>query len=332
MKRIASLAVALVAIAVPLIGAGGAAAAVEAGNTCLANLIYPSNSIVQLSRAAGSPLPIAAPSDGVVTKWKLTSGAVGVSAQILKVLRPTANPNAFGVVGESGYGAVIPGPNSFETRLPVQAGDRFGLSGVSGAVACQLGTGADKLGFTVENTSVGTTFTASAESPERQIPVSVVIERDADHDGYGDETQDNCPQNPAAHSECPLAAPAVVPVAETPAAKAPAPPAPLTIEALPQVRERSANVLVTASVKSSVVASGTVKLGKGKQAASRTATKIVDPGRMTPFTLKFPAAIRSKLKELSPKQSLTLKILVKATDSLGRPAQSRLKVKLPGQG
>ena len=329
MKRIASLTVALVAIAVPLIGAGGAEASVEAGNSCLANLIYPSNSIVQLSRAAGSPLPIAAPSDGVATKWKLTSGAVGVSAQILKVLRPTANPNAFGVVGESGYGAVIPGPNSFETRLPVQAGDKFGLSGVSGAVACQLGTGADKLGFTVENTSVGTTFTASVERASEQIPVSVVIEPDADHDGYGDETQDNCPQNPAAHSECPLAAPAVVPVAETHSAPTPAP---LTIEALPQVRERSVNVLVTASIKSSVVASGTVKLGKGRQAASRTATKIVDPGRMTPFTLKFPTAVRSKLKELSPKQSLKLKILVKATDSLGRPAQSRVNVKLPGQG
>jgi hypothetical protein len=330
MKRIAILAVAIVAIAVPLIGAGGAVAAVEAGNSCATNSIYPANTIVQLSRAAGSPLPIAAPVDGVITKWRLTNGASEeVTAQVLKVLHPTADPKAFRVVAESTFGAAVPGPNTFDTRLPVQAGDRFGLYGLKGAIACAFGTGTDKLGFTAGNSTVGTTLTASVEHANEQSPVSVVIEPDGDHDGYGDETQDNCPQNPAAHSECPLAAPAVVPVAETHTAPTPAP---LTIEALPQVRERSVNVLVTASVKSSVVASGTVKLGKGRQAASRTATKIVDPGRMTPFTLKFPTAVRSKLKELSPKQSLKLKILVKATDSLGRPAQSRVNVKLPGQG
>jgi hypothetical protein len=323
-KRIASLTVALVAIVVPLVGASGAAAAVEAGNNCATNFIYPANTIVQLSRAAGSPLPIAAPVDGVITKWRLTNGGSEVTAQILKVLRPTADPKTFQVVGESAFGAVVPGPNNFDTRLPVQAGDKFGLYGLKGAMACAFGTATDKLGFTSGNSTVGTTLTASVEHASEQIPVSVVIEPDADHDGYGDETQDNCPQNPAAHDECPLAAPAVVPTAEAPA--------PLTIQALPQVRERSANVLVTASVKSSVVASGTVKLGKGGPAVVRTATKIVDPGRITPFTLKFPTAVRSRLKELSPKQSLTLKILVKASDSLGRPAQTQTKVKLPGQG
>jgi hypothetical protein len=324
MRRIASLAAALVAIAVPLVGAGGAAASVEAGNSCATNAIYPANTIIQLSRAAGSPLPIAAPVDGVITKWRLTNGGSEVTAQILKVLRPTADPKAFRVVDESAFGAAVPGPNTFDTRLPVQAGDRFGLYGLKGAIACAFGTGADKLGFTSGNSTIGTTLTASVEHASEQIPVSVVIEPDADHDGYGDETQDNCPQNPAAHSECPLAAPAVLPVPETPA--------PLTIQALPQARERSATVLVTASVKSSVVASGTVKLGKGVQAATRTATKIVDPGRITPFTLKFPTAVKSRLKELSPKQSLKLKILVKASDSLGRPAQTRANVTLQGQG
>jgi hypothetical protein len=324
MRRIASLVVALVAIAVPLVGASGAAAAVEAGNSCTTNAIYPANTIVQLSRAAGSPLPIAAPVDGVITQWRLTNGGSEVTAQILKVLRPTADPKAFRVVAESAFAAAVPGPNTFDARLPVQAGDKFGLYGLKGAIACAFGTGADKLGFTSGNSTIGTTLTASVEHASEQIPVSVVIEPDADHDGYGDETQDNCPLNPTAHAECPLAAPAVV----TPAATL----APLTIQALPQARERSASVLVTASVKSSAVASGTVKLGKGVQAAVRTATKIVDPGRITPFTLKYPSAVRSRLKELSPTQSLTLKILVKASDSLGRSAQTRAKVKLPGQG
>jgi hypothetical protein len=332
MRRIVALAVALVAIAVPLVGADGAVAAVEAGNSCATNVIYPANTIVQLSRAAGSPLPIAAPVDGVITKWRLTNGASEeVTAQIIKVLHPTADPKAFLVVAESAFGAAVSGPNTFDTRLPVQAGDKFGLYGLKGAIACAFGTGADKLGFTSGNSTIGTTLTASAEHTSEQSPVSVVIEPDADHDGYGDETQDNCPQNPTAHSECPLAA-AVVPIAETPAAKTPATPASLTIEALPQVRERSANVLVTASVESLVVASGTVRLGKGVQPLVRTPPKIVYPGRITPFTLKFRPRVRTRLKELSPAQSLKLKVLVKARDSLGRPAQIRATVPLPGQG
>jgi hypothetical protein len=38
-----------------------------------------------------------------------------------------------------------------------------------------------------------------------QIDVSAVLEADADHDGFGDETQDQCPTNGTTQGPCPVA-------------------------------------------------------------------------------------------------------------------------------
>src|SRR5690349_14825637 len=37
---------------------------------------------------------------------------------------------------------------------------------------------------------------------DQTFPVQATLERDADHDGYGDETQDRCPSDPTLHSVC----------------------------------------------------------------------------------------------------------------------------------
>ena len=235
----------------------------------------------------------------MITQWRLTNGGSEVTAQILKVVRPTADPKAFRVVAESAFGAAVPGPNTFDTRLPVQAGDKFGLYGLKGAIACAFGTGADKLGFTSGNSTIGTTLAASVEHASEQIPVSVVIEPDADHDGYGDETQDNCPESPAAHVECPLA-PLAAPLAVPPVLSPPETPAPLTIEALPQVRERSANMLVTASVESSVVASGTVKLGKGAAGVGQNPAQDRLPRPDHPVHAEVPAEGQDEVEGTQP--------------------------------
>jgi hypothetical protein len=315
MRLARSIAIAAACV-VPLAGAGNAAAAVEAGNSCATNFVATNNAIVQLSRAPGSPLPIAAPISGVITKWRLTDGGTKVYAELLKVLRPTANPKAFQVVGESSYGAVVPGANSFDTRLPVQAGDKFGLFGQEGAIYCQVAPGADVLGFMAGNPTVGSTLTATAESNEFQIPVSVVIEPDADRDGYGDETQDLCPQDPSTHFLCP-AIPA---------------PVTLSIAVVPSALKGSAQVLVTASVQASASISATAKLGKGKRVTLRAGTQTVVPGAIARFSLKFSKSLKKHLGELSPKQSLTLKVQTAATTASGQTTTKTTPLKLPGQG
>ena len=319
MRWLVRLAVVSALTAIPLASATGATAATEAGNKCNADFYSVGNTIVQTSRAAGSPLPIAAPVDGVVTKWRLTSVAFEAFAQTMKVLRPTASSKTFQVVGESSVAGIVMGANSFDARLPVQAGDKFGLYGSAGALFCGgLGTTDDKVGFFAGNPTAGSPMAVESESVNAQMPVSVTIEPDADHDGYGDETQDRCPQNAAVQGDC-LVAP-------------PIPPAPFSIEALPQAQKGFALVLVTASTQASSSVSGVIKLGKGAQSALNGGTSAVSPGRITQFKLKFPKAVRSRLKELSPRQSLKLSVLAKATDPLGRATSSSATLKIPGLG
>jgi hypothetical protein len=322
MRSLARLLAVVSVCAVPLVGASGAAAAVEAGNNCPADTFAPSNSIVQLARAAGAPLPINAPIDGVITKWRVTlgTGSSGVYAQTLKVLHPTVDPKSFEVLAESARGAVVEGMNEFDTRLSVRAGDRFGLNGLAGVLYCNSAGGAtDKLGFLSGNPTPGSIFIVTAEQANRLIPASVTIEADADHDGYGDETQDQCPGNPAAHFLC---SPVIAPPS----------PVALAIGAVTRAQKGSALVLVTSSVQASTTVSGTVKLRKGIPKKLSAGTRTAQPGAITPFTFRFPEALKTKLGELSPKQSLKLKVQIAATDPAGRTLVKPAVVKLPGQG
>jgi hypothetical protein len=322
MRWLARLAVAFTLTAIPLASATGATAATEAGNKCNADFFSVGNTIVQTSRAAGSALPIAAPVNGVVTKWRLTSTAPEAFAQTLKVLRPTASTKTFQVAGESNVAGIVTGTNSFDARLPVQAGDKFGLYGTAGALFCGgLGTADDKVGFFAGNPTVGSPMAVESEVENAQIPVSVTIEPDADNDGFGDETQDRCPQNAAVQGDC-LVTPPPPPV----------PAVPFTIEALPQAQKGFALVLVTASTQATAAVSGVVKLGKGAQSVLNGGTATVSPGRIAQFKLKFPMAVRSRLRELSPRQSLKLSVVAKATDPLGRATSSSAALKIPGQG
>jgi hypothetical protein len=318
-RTLVRLTVAFALLSLPLAATGSAQAAVLVGNECSANTVYQSNTVVQLAQAPGSPRPIIAPIDGVVTSWQMIASVLEPYAEAIKVMHPTPSPTAFEVTAESNYGIVTAGTNSFATRLPVQAGDRFGGYGARGALTCHpAGTVADKMGFEAGNPTPGSPFASSAEHSEELSPVLVKIEPDVDRDGYGDETQDFCPQDASAHLlPCP----------------APAPPAlPLSIEVLPQAHGAAAAVLVSSSAQASISVSGVVKLGKGAQAKLNGGTRTVSPGQIGRFQLRFPKALTSRLGELSPKQSLKLSLQAKATDQQGRTASRPAQLKLRGRG
>lgn len=319
MRVLVRLIVAFALLSLPFAAAGPAQAAIQVGNECSANTYYPGNTVVQLSQAPGSPRPITAPINGVVTSWQMIASVGEPFAEAIKVMHPTPSPTAFEVTAESGYGIVSDGTNTFATRLPVQAGDRFGGYGIKGALTCHpAGTTTDKMGFEAGNPTPGSPFASSAEHGEELSPVLVKIEPDADHDGYGDETQDSCPQDASAQRlPCP-----------TPATPAP----PLSIEVLPQTHAAAAVALVSSSVQASVSVSGVVKLGKGAQARLNGGTRTVVPGQIGRFKLRFPKALTSRLGELSSKQFLKLSLQAKATDQSGRTASRSAGLKLHGRG
>ena len=316
---------ALLAVVAMLIGASSATAATEIGSNCQAATGASNYTVVQLKNGS-SALPIAAPSAGVVTKWKVNSGVSGSVGQKLQILRPTGNPNEFQTVAESTPGTVSQGLNSFDTRLPIQVGDRPAVAGapggtVSAPLFCSTVNPADEIGVLTPESTLGSTHTYSPGAG-LVAAISAVVEPDADGDGYGDETQDKCPRSAALQQvECPI----------------------ITLGALSKVKKGSAQILVSASSQASVAVVGTVnipkkaKVGKkGKARKARTVTiqggtKGVSPGAVVPFSLVFPPTLKSALTSLPRSKSLRLVARVTTVDLAGQPSSTQVTVKLKGQ-
>ncbi len=319
-KRFGSMAI--LAVVASVFAAPSASAATEVGNDCTATSGSAGITFVQLAKAPGSPLPIDAPA-GVVTKWKVNS-AVGVPvSQQLVILRPTGTPNEFLTVAESASVTIANGPNSFETRIPVQAGDRMGAAPgapggpIAAGLYCATGNPADSMGVVSGDPAIGS-INAFTANPGFQVAISAIVEPDADGDGYGDETQDKCPQLATVQAvPCPL----------------------IVLDAIPVARKGSVTVLVTTNNSTSVTVSGAVKVaGKAKKTASSSAllklkdvTAVVNPGSIASISLAFPAKLKSALKALPPKRSLSLTVTASATNPAGQVSIDTATVKLKGQ-
>jgi hypothetical protein len=298
--------------AISLIGASTASAATEFGDTCVGNETTESEPVTFFAlTAAGNPLSLTAPSAGVITKWKSNLVPAPVSIPLtLKVLRQNG-PNTVQLIGESS-GNITGGSNAFDTRIPVQAGDRLGLFGSSpfGVIFCESPGPENTIGgFPGGGGGVGSTNTFVQISAEARFPVSAVLEPDADNDGFGDETQDKCPQSAAAQVACPV----------------------IALSASSIVKRGSVTVLITSSGQAPVTVAGTVKLGKGKTAKLNGGTQVVAPGTIARFTILFPKALKQKLKQLSRSQKLSLNLTATATNLVGAPTSTPLKAKVKGQ-
>ena len=304
-----------VGITLALAGAGSASAATEFGDSCGGTTAAGEYTLMTLD-APPATLPLAAPSGGVITKVKVNS-AIGVTVSIptaVKVLR-SAGGNKYTVIGQQSVLA-NPGVTTADARIPVQQGDRLGLRGepfvfegstISASLYCAGAPGT--LGAVLGDVPVGSTAEFLAVTTAR-VPLAAVIEPDADGDGYGDETQDGCPQVASLQTPCPV----------------------VTVEASSIIKRKgSVVVLVTTSSSAPVKVTGTVKLGKGQKAKLSGPTKTVALGKVTRFTLKFPKKLKDKLGDLTKKQSLQLKINARATDLVGRVTKDSLKTRLKGQ-
>jgi len=304
-----------IAAVLTLFAAQPAAASTLVGNQCQGNTSLSNVTTLSTANAPGNPLPARVPSAGVVTSWTFNVVPIppGVLTQTLKIFRATGAPNQFQAVGESSPAPIVTGSNSFGTRISVQAGDYLGTSGsASGTVVtvfCNTGNPGDRMGIMTGNVTSGATATLLTEEAARQNPITATIEPDADNDGYGDETQDKCPQSATTQAPCPV----------------------IALSTSSSVKKGLATVLVTSSLQAAVTVGGTVKLGKGKTATLSGGTQVVLPGVISKFTLLFTKQLKDKLKSLSRKRSLTLNLTASAPNVIGAPTISALSVKLKGQ-
>jgi hypothetical protein len=320
-----------VLVMVALIGAPSASAAIEAGDDCVANTREGIYTLVPIQRVSPSALPLTAPVSGVVTSWKVNSDVPEAVPEQMRVLRPTGNPNEFLTVGESTEQSVVKGVNVFPTRIPVQAGDHFGVFGtVQDVVFCGGADPGDVSGLFLISAAVGSVHTFSTENGAGvRIPMIAVIEPDKDGDGYGDETQDRCPQSAAYQTPCPT----------------------ISLEAFPIALKRSVLVLVSASEAASVQVFGQVgwrPRHKGGALASKTTkpndhqstgvivglsggTQAVKPGGIARFNVKLPNSVKRQLRQVPPGKSLKGTITARTTDLSGRVVDRTISIRLKGQ-
>jgi hypothetical protein len=320
-----------VLVAVALMVAPAASAAIEVGDECAANVAEGPYSMLPEDTATPGRLPLATSASGVVTSWKVNSIWPEAVSERLAVFRSTGSAGTFQVVAESNEGSVGPGSNVFSTRIPVQTGDRMGLVavGLDSPAYCLTGNAGDHAWFF--NGSVGTgsphLFAAGVEV---RVPVVAVIEPDKDGDGYGDETQDGCPQSAAYQGPCPT----------------------ISLDAFPIVLKRSVLVLVSASETSWVQVFGQVgwkPRHKGGALASKTrkpndhlstgtvvglsgGTTRVRPGEVPPFNVKLPKSVMRHLSQISPKQFVKGTITARTTDLAGGASEHTIPIRLKGRG
>ena len=303
------------ALAISLLAVTGASASTRFGDDCTAVSGSTSVSATQLNAAPGS-LSQTAPTGGVITSWGFNASIGELDVQPftmkLKVLRPTSNPDNFNVVGESSRERIHNGSNSFATRIPVQAGDRLGTGGgdpLAVFLYCEPTGPSDTLGVAEGDAPVGSSQTFTPVINVR-LALAASIEPDADNDGFGDETQDACPQSAAFQTPCP----------------------PVALSTNTQVKKGSVTILVTSSTAAPVTVKGVAKLGKGKKAKMNGGTQNLLPGTINKYRLFFTKGLKNKLKELAPDQKVTLKVTVSGTSVSGAVTKKTLKLKLKGQG
>jgi hypothetical protein len=268
----------------------------------------------------GVALPVTAPISGVITEWTVNSALKVESEgklagefprlyqQRLLVLR--SEGESFKVIAEASGGPLnLNGASTYLTRLPVQQGDFLGIAGNPFTVFCDTGDEADTFAYTVGGTPVGSSFRPLERAAGLQAPVVARVEPDVDGDGYGDETQDQCPQSAAYQTACPV----------------------VTVSSLALSSAKAATVYVASSLSAPVAVSGTVKLGKGKTATLGAPATTVAPGTLGRFNLALTKPVLAVLKALSTKKSLTLTVAASATNVTGSPSTATSTLKLRGQ-
>ena len=144
---------------------------------------------------------------GVLTSWSSSANGDATTTLRLKVYRRTADPSVFTPTGESAVSPVLAAGNlnTFPTRVPVQADELLGLSvltGISPACAFNSASVGNRVRQGNGDPMVNSGETLGSPGTNLRVNVSAVLERDADYDGYGDETQDGCPQQTNTQAAC----------------------------------------------------------------------------------------------------------------------------------
>ena len=165
----------------------------------------PTCTVLQLTARPGNLYPVQSPIDGVAVSFGVKAGAAEtITFRFAKEVSTAGFPATAHATGPT---ASLSGPGQFSipARVPVQAGDELGFDTAadhSDSVAGGCGTGAGS--FTYSPTLINGVSQIQGGSIGCEQLVNAIVEPDADHDGFGDETQDKCPGVAGPKDGCPV--------------------------------------------------------------------------------------------------------------------------------
>jgi hypothetical protein len=204
-------AIAIVATAVAVMGLWSSASA-GASVVFGSNLANPANltlcsgvtpgsctwAISTLAPANSAPGGARAPSDGVIVSWRVKGGSFLSTASHSVRLRVIHGTTAAATGPLETLPAAV-STYSYSARLPVHAGDQLGIDTIGATAIDPVIVASNSIPETTEDfwePALGEgeeRAPTGDEQPGTEMLINATIEPDADHDGYGDETQDACP-------------------------------------------------------------------------------------------------------------------------------------------
>lgn len=316
---------AIVVLACALAGAPSASAAAflnwpqQFGDSCAATATAPGQTAIAITNnMSGAALSVQAPPEeaGVITRWKVNAptGIGPIPEQLVAFHQ--VGPEEDQLVGESTLETVVSGAaNEFATRVPIPEEAQIGLRGPGGALICN--EPAHLAGLVAEPWAVGESRHFKIEV-STGVPVVATLEPDRDHDGYGDETQDKCPEQPLVHTACPL------------------------VILRPYAKAFRRGILVEVSTGDPTRVEVTGQVGWGYRppgggpnkrlivGLSAGGPQEVGSGATVGFWLPLPKSVIRRLGKLTTQEKLNAHLWVVATDVIGHQTTRKMGVRLPG--
>jgi hypothetical protein len=201
-----------VALATP----AGAATTVGSSLRQRANLYVRCSSdctAVQTVRPGGTGLTL--PVDGVITRWRVRAATMG-SVRLRIIRREDGGGYTSLAAGDwvrldrphqPGHDILY----EFPVRLPVHAGDTIALDRDprAGGIFHYYGTNTSYAAavFSPALADSGADVQPTSSDAGRELLLNADVEKDADGDGFGDESQDNCPTIPNDQTDKPCSTP-----------------------------------------------------------------------------------------------------------------------------
>jgi|GEM_PF-1298223 len=222
---------------------------------------------------------------GVITGWQTRTATNAGTAKLL-VMRPAGAASEYKVLAADGPHPVpaFTSPSFGGLRIPVQPGDAIGLyASATNCTSWFPGSAFTNVTFGVGfDPAPGAAINAIGTGTQFALEVAATVEIDKDGDGYGDETQDGCPDNPATQAQPCVAPPAADP---GPAADSSAPPgAPSSVSAPSTPAPRLS--LFGRWAQDALRQGGVVEIVATDQAATLRATgNLTIPGAKRPLPL-----------------------------------------------